>query len=65
MSSSRIYGLRDWEDDNESRENIIDELVSSNVAKGVYYGWDYSTSGCYGAEGDSLELEEEEENREE
>lgn len=46
----------DQEDDENTRDHSMDELVAHNAAKGVTYGWGCSTSHGEADEGEPIDL---------
>lgn len=53
--------MRDWEEDKDFRDFTMD----LNAAQGVKYGWDCSTSRGYGDDGETIKLDDEEDDAEE
>lgn len=57
MVRSRVYRIRDWDNDEESNQGYsMEELVVANVAWRVSYGWECLKSQGDGDNGAPIDL---------
>lgn len=56
MVRTRSESIREWEDNEDNQDYYMEELLAHNVAQGVEYWWDCSTSRGYGDDDEPIDL---------